>query len=100
MLRRFWIEFGLGPRFEIFKPGVLVFVAVDAQQLPVRAVRGIVVMIAVPVVHGELAQALSFELAAAARADVRQQPERGLPVRGVRMFRHAETIPRGRAACS
>src|SRR5258707_8118083 len=63
-------------RFRILDARVLVLVAVDAEQLPVRAVGRIVVMVAVLVVDGELAQALAFELPAAARAEVGQELER------------------------
>src|SRR5687768_7759029 len=67
---------GLRPRFRggfgVFHARVLVLVAVDAQQLPVAAVGRVVVVVAVLVVHGELAQALAVELARAARADPRQ----------------------------
>src|SRR2546423_92625 len=55
---------------------MLVLVAVDAQQFPVAAVGRIIVVIAILVMHGELAQALAFELAAAARADAGEDLER------------------------
>src|ERR1051326_379510 len=61
--------------FRILDPRVLVLVAVHAQQLPVAAVGRIVVVVAVLVVHGELAHALAAELARAAAADPRQDLE-------------------------
>src|SRR5437763_4292651 len=63
------------PGSRVLDARVLVLVAVDAQQLPIAAVRRIVVVIAILVMHGQLAQTLARELAAAARADVRQQLE-------------------------
>src|SRR3954471_9290965 len=59
---------------------VLVLVAIHAQQLPVAAVGRIVVVVAVLMVHGELAQSLAAELARAAAADPRQDLERLLAV--------------------
>jgi len=73
MLRR--RRFGLlrsAPGAGIFDARVLVLVTVDAEQLPVAAVGRIVVVIAVAMMHRELAQPLALELATAAGADVRQ----------------------------
>src|SRR2546421_7831837 len=49
-------------------PRVLVLMAVNAQQFPIGAVRRIVVVVAVLVMHRELAQPLAGELAGAASA--------------------------------
>src|SRR5574340_526145 len=72
------------PRFHrrvvIEETRVLVFVAVDAQQLPVAAVGRIVVVIVVGVVDRQLVHRLWREFPAAARADPRQKPERLLAV--------------------
>src|SRR4029077_10195846 len=57
-LRLLYRAAGLG----IDHAGVLVLMAVDAQQLPVGAVRRIVVVIAVLVMHGQLAQPLAGKL--------------------------------------
>src|SRR5258706_14888151 len=59
---------------------VLVLVAVDAQQLLVRAVGPVVVVVAVLVVHRELAQPRARELARAAGADPGQDLERPLAI--------------------
>src|SRR4029077_19292590 len=59
---------------------VLVVVAIDAEQLPVAAVGGIVGVVVVPMVDGELAQVGAGELAGAAPADPRVELERALPV--------------------
>jgi hypothetical protein len=50
--------------------GVLVFVAVKTEQLPVAAVRRIVFVVVVPVVDGELLEAFAGEFPAAAATDV------------------------------
>src|SRR6185295_11239270 len=77
---------GFGPRWRrffelrILHARVLVLVAVHAQELPVAAVGRVVVVVAVLVVHGELAQTLAAELARAAAADPRQDLERLLAV--------------------
>src|SRR5687767_2167378 len=78
-------------RLGVLHPRVLVLMAVDAEQLPVAAVGRIVVVVAVLVVHGELAQPLAAEFARAAAADPRQDLERLLAIRarplGLRLFR-------------
>src|SRR5712671_1386108 len=61
---------------------VLVLVAIDAQELPVGAVGRIVVVVAVLVVHRELAQARGRKLARTAGADPGQELERLLAVAG------------------
>src|SRR5688572_18827593 len=83
-------------RRRVGEPRMLVLVAVDAQQLPVRAVGRIVVVVAVLVVHRELAQALAVELARAARADPRQDLQ-GL---GAVICTHQLHMFRSRAATS
>ncbi len=50
--------------------GMLVVVAVDAQQFPVAAVGRIVVVVEVSVVYCQLTKFFSFKLAGAAAADV------------------------------
>ena len=50
---------------------VFVIVAVETQQFPVGAIFGVVVMVVIAVVHGQLADALAAELAGAATADPR-----------------------------
>src|SRR4051812_50216793 len=54
---------GIAARLRIDLPCVLVLMTVDAQELPVAAVRRVVVVVAVLVVHGELAQAAGREMA-------------------------------------
>ena len=51
--------------------GMLVLVTVDAEQLPVAAVRRIVVVVVVLVMHRELLEVLPTELSATARANPR-----------------------------
>lgn len=62
---------------------VLVVVAIQAQQFPIAAVRGIVVVVVVFVVHRQLAQARAGKFAAAAPAYPRKQFERPLAVSGL-----------------
>ena len=50
-------------------PRMLVFVAVNAQQLPIAAVARIVVVVVILVMHRELAQPLAGEFARASRSD-------------------------------
>src|SRR5688572_31970088 len=65
---------------------VLVLVAVDAEHFPIRAVGRVVVMVAVAVMHGELAQTLAVELSRAAGADPREDLQRLAAVIG--LLRH------------
>lgn len=62
---------------------MFVIVAVDAEKLPVTAVRRIVVVVMVLVVDGQLLQPFSRELTTAPGADVREQLERTHPVAGL-----------------
>ena len=59
---------------------VLVVVAVQAKQLPVAAVRRVVVVIVILVMDGEFPEPLPFEFAPAARANPGEQFERALAV--------------------
>jgi hypothetical protein len=54
--------------------------AVNAQQLPIAAVGRIVVVVVVLVVNGQLPQSLARKLATAARADMREELQRTLPI--------------------
>jgi len=56
-------------------PGVLVAVTVDAKQLPVAAVLGIVFMVVILVMDGKFLELLAGELTAAMGADVGQYLE-------------------------
>src|SRR3990167_5607807 len=88
------------PGTGILHARVLVLVAVDAQQLPVRAVGRIVVVVAVLVVHGQLAQSRGRKFPRAARADPGQELERLLAVGVGAAARHArfyDFSPRGTA---
>src|SRR3990172_1763596 len=97
--RRGGVFLAAATRFRVFHAGVLVLVAVDAQQFPVRAVGRIVVVVAVLVVHGQLAQPRAGEFACATHADPRQDLERRF---AVGRFLHGPTCarraPRSRAA--
>ena len=64
----------------IRNPRVFVLVAIDAKQLPVAAVEGIVVVVVVLVVDRQFTQPHPGKLAAAAPADVRVQLERPLAI--------------------
>jgi hypothetical protein len=86
MLARRGRSIGLGPGLVVLEARVLVLVAVDAQELPVRAVGRIVVVIAVAVMDRQLAQPPSLELAPAARADVGQDSQSLFPVFGRRIL--------------
>ena len=59
---------------------VFVVVAVKAQQLPVAAVGGIVVVVVIPMVDGEFTQALAFKLPSASRTDRREDFKRLIPI--------------------
>jgi len=83
-----WV--GTARRVEL--PGVLVVVAVQAQQLPVAAVGRIVVVVVVLVVHRELAQARAGELAPAASADPGVELERPLAVAGLALGSGAPSL--------
>ncbi len=61
-------------------PGVLVFVTVDTQQLPVAAVRRIVVVVVVLVMDRELSNFSSREFSPALGTDPRKNLERSLPI--------------------
>ena len=61
-------------------PCVLILMTVNAQQLPVGAVRGIVVIVVVFVVNGEFPQTLAAELAAAPAADMGEKLEGAPPI--------------------
>src|SRR5688572_33172854 len=76
----------------VFDASVLVLVAVHAEELPVAAVRRVVIVIAVLVMDGELAQARAGECARAAAADVREELEGLLAVVGAA---HGGILPRG-----
>src|SRR5436190_4568931 len=80
--RRRIVLFRAAARLGIDDARVLVLVAVDAKQLPVRAVGRIVVVVAVLVVHGELAQARRGKFARATGADPRQDLQRSFAVIG------------------
>jgi len=54
--------------------------AVEAQQFPVAAVAGIVVVVVIPVMNGEFAYLFPAEFTSAATANVRKQFERLLSV--------------------
>src|SRR5436190_20410741 len=77
--------------FVVFDAGVLVLVAVDAEQLTVARVGRVVVVVTVLVVHGELAQARGGEFAGAAGADPGEELEGLLAVLGAA---HRAILPR------
>ena len=60
--------------------GMLVIVAVDAEQFPVAAVGGIVVVVMVDVVHGEFAEFFPLEFTGAAAAHQREKFQGLFPV--------------------
>jgi len=62
------------------RPAVLVVVAVDAEVFPVAPVRGIVVVIAVPMMDGEKPEVVLVELATAFGADPAVELKRPLPI--------------------
>jgi len=61
-------------------PGVLVFVTVDTQQLPVAAVRRIVVVIVILVMDREFSNLSPREFSPAPGTDPRKNLERSLPI--------------------
>jgi len=61
-------------------PGVLVFVTVDTQQLPVAAVRRIVVVVVILVMDRELSNFSPREFSSASGTDPRKNLERSLPI--------------------
>ena len=64
--------------FQILR--VLMVVAVDTQQLPVTAVRGIVIVVVILVMDRELTKFFAREFAPTIRADPRKHPERLFPI--------------------
>jgi hypothetical protein len=70
-------------------PGVLVVVAVDAKVLPVRAIRRVVAVVAVFVMHSQEMPVLVFELSSAFRAYEAVYFEGLLPV----ILRGAVSLP-------
>jgi hypothetical protein len=54
---------------------VFVVVAIEAEEFPVAAVGGVVVMVVVFVVDGEFLESFTFEFAAAACAEMREEFE-------------------------
>ena len=64
----------LAGSFEV--AGVFVVVAIDAQQFPGAAIRRVVVVIMITMMHGELLQVYAGELARAASANPRVLLER------------------------
>ena len=59
---------------------MLVLVAVDAQQLPVAAIRRVVIMVVVAMMHRELLQIVAGELARATGTDPRVELQRPLAI--------------------
>ena len=59
---------------------MLIVVAVETQQLPVAAVRRVVIVVLILVMDRELANFFAAEFAPAARADPRKKFERALPI--------------------
>lgn len=70
----------VGTAILLHPAGMLVIVAVDAEQFPVAAVGGIVVVVVVDMVHGEFAELFSFEFTGAASAHQREQFQGLFPV--------------------
>ncbi len=61
--------------------GVFIVMALDAQQFPITAVGGIVVMVMVLMVHGQLLEAFAVELTGTMAADPGEELEGALPIR-------------------
>ncbi len=59
---------------------MFVVVTVEAEQLPVTAVRGVVLMVVVLVMDGELTQLLAFKFPSTVRADPREYFQRACAV--------------------
>ena len=55
--------------YRVGKAGMLIVVTIEAQQLPITTISGIVVMIVVPMVDRELGQIEAVELPRTAAAD-------------------------------
>jgi len=68
------------PRLLFQQAHVLVVVAIQAKQFPVAAIKRVVVVIMVLVVHGQLAQSFSGKFPAAASADPWEQFKRAFAV--------------------
>lgn len=65
---------------------VLVLVTVDAEILPIAAIRRVVIVVVIAMMHGQLVQILTRELTAAACADPAMQLQRLLAVAAVTSF--------------
>ena len=61
---------------------MFVVMAINAKQLPIAAVRGIVVVVVIPVVHGKLHDVAAIEFPRATSADPRINLERPLAIAG------------------
>lgn len=59
---------------------MLVIVTVEAEQLPVTTVRGVMMMVVVLVMDGELTQLFAFKFSSAVRADPREYFQRACAV--------------------
>ena len=66
--------------FRIQIPRVLIVMTVETQQLPVAAVRRIVIVVVILVMDRELTKSLAFEFAPAARTDPRINLKSSLPI--------------------
>jgi 16S rRNA C1402 (ribose-2'-O) methylase RsmI len=71
---------------------VFVVVAVDAEQFPVAAIGGIVVVIMVFMMDGKLTKSLAFEFTSAASADRRKHFERFLAIAPHALFLFAPKL--------
>ncbi len=80
--RRLLLAAGCRPAipFRHLIPGVLIFVTVDTQQLPVVAVRRIVVVVVILVMDRELLNFFPREFSSAPGTDPRKNLERSLPI--------------------
>ena len=59
---------------------VLIVVAVDTQQFPVTAVRGIIIMVVIPVMDRKFTKSFACEFTSTPRADPRENLKRSLTI--------------------
>ena len=81
---RRWVLFSARRRlavpFFLQIPRVLIVMTVETQEFPVAAVRRVVVVVVILVMHRKLAELFACEFAAASRTDPRVHLERLLPI--------------------
>lgn len=77
-------------RIVVQEPGVLVFMTVDAKKFPVAAVRWIIIVVVVRVMHSELMNRLMRKFPSASRADPWKELQSTLPITALALLSGAD----------